>query len=98
MPMSHHHDPTGMPDPFLRRMSLLIGLASRFADVFTDDDAAPAIKDLRDISRNEFAWTSADCDELLKAMQSLLRVTWTYRDVAARADGAAVKGYLGSGA
>src|SRR5207244_12805143 len=65
IPMSHHHDPAGVPDPFLRRLSTVIGLASRFADVFTDEDPAPAIKDLREISRNEFAWTSADCDELL---------------------------------
>ncbi|TMH11647.1 MAG: PAS domain S-box protein [Betaproteobacteria bacterium] len=47
---------------------------------------------------NAFLHKPVDFDELLKAMQSLLRVTWTYRDVAARADGAAVKGYLGSGA
>src|SRR3989440_7244252 len=73
IPMSNHHDSTGIPDPFLRRMSLLIGLASRFADVFTDDDATSAIKDLRDICRNEFAWTTADCDDLLTQIATQTR-------------------------
>ena len=71
--MSHHHDSNGIPDPFLRRMSLIIGLASRFADVFNDDDAAPAIQDLRNLCRNEFAWTTGDCDDLLKAIATQTR-------------------------
>jgi diguanylate cyclase (GGDEF)-like protein len=65
IPMAFHHDPSAAPDAFLRKMSQIVGVANRFADVFSDEDAAPAINDVRKICETQFALPVATCDELL---------------------------------
>jgi diguanylate cyclase (GGDEF)-like protein len=68
IPMACHHDPASAPDAFLKKLSLIVSIAGRCADVFVDDDAASAINDLRNQCQNEFSFSSADCDQLLSTI------------------------------
>jgi diguanylate cyclase (GGDEF)-like protein len=72
-PIAYHHNPAAAPDAFLRKLSLVIGMASRCADVFTDEDARPAIKEIRQICHGEFGLSPTDCDQLLAEIASQTR-------------------------
>jgi diguanylate cyclase (GGDEF)-like protein len=72
-PMACHHNPTAAPDAFQQKLSLVVGVASRCADVFTDEDARPAITELRQICLAEFGLSPADCDQLLAQIATQTR-------------------------
>jgi len=72
-PIECHHNPSSAPDSFLQTMSALVGAASRFADIFTDEDTTPAINDVRAICQNQFALSAAECDQLLATISTQAR-------------------------
>jgi diguanylate cyclase (GGDEF)-like protein len=65
VPMSSHHRPQDVSDPLLRRLTQVVRLAGRCADVFVDQDAAAAIASVRKMSLENHRITEADCDAML---------------------------------
>src|SRR5436190_24387667 len=63
--MRCHHDPDPVKDPALRRLTEVVGLAGRIADVFVDANAAPAISQVRQTVLNRYQIPGVDCDLLL---------------------------------
>src|SRR4051812_30024861 len=47
VPITYHHDPASVDDPALRKLTELVALAGRCADVFVDEQAAEAIAAVR---------------------------------------------------
>jgi two-component system, cell cycle response regulator len=72
-PIACHHDPSAASDAFLQKLSAIVGIANRIADVFTDEDTTPAINDVRNLSQTHFTLTVPDCDELLKLISTQVR-------------------------
>jgi diguanylate cyclase (GGDEF)-like protein len=64
-PIRCHHDPDVVKDPPLRRLTEVVGLAGRIADVFVDPNAAPAIAEVRQRMLNRYQMPGEDCDLLL---------------------------------
>src|SRR5688572_9764380 len=73
IPMGCHHDPVQAPDAFLRKMSVIVGVAGRSADVFIEKDASGAIAEMRSICKDEFGLVSTDCDQMLAATSASAR-------------------------
>jgi len=65
IPVMHHHSSDQVTDPPLRKLAELIWLSSRCADVFVDDEAAPAIADVRRALEQQYKLTETDGDQLL---------------------------------
>lgn len=65
MPMRHHHDPQSVVDPALRRLADVAYVAGLCADVFVDENAAPAIGEIRQYCQRQFKLSEADCDSML---------------------------------
>jgi diguanylate cyclase (GGDEF)-like protein len=72
-PIRCHHDPDPVKDPALRRLTEVVGLAGRIADVFVDANAAPAIAHVRQAVLNRYQIAGADCDLLLGEINSRTR-------------------------
>ncbi|HET6248948.1 MAG TPA: GGDEF domain-containing protein [Tepidisphaeraceae bacterium] len=64
-PICFHHNPEGVPDPSLRKLTDVVSLAGRCADVFVEPMPAPAIAAVRQICLAQFQMNEADCDKLL---------------------------------
>ena len=65
IPIRHHHDPDGVPEPTVRRITELVGIAGRCADVFVDANAAPAIASVRQQLLTRYQMPGSDVDLLL---------------------------------
>src|SRR5688572_12267305 len=72
-PIRCHHDPDPVKDPALRRLTEVVGLAGRIADVFVDANAAPAIAQVRQAMLNRYQISGVDCDLLLGEINSRTR-------------------------
>jgi two-component system, cell cycle response regulator len=64
-PVAHHCSPQDVTDPQLARLSDLVRLAGRCADVFVDPEAASAIQDVRNHCLKLHKMAEVDCDALL---------------------------------
>ena len=64
-PICQHHSPEQVSDPVLRRQTDVACVAGRAADVFVDEEAAPAIADVRKMAADRFSMDQAECDALL---------------------------------
>lgn len=64
-PIRCHHDPDAVKDPALRRLTEVVGLAGRVADVFVDANVAPAIANVRQTMLNRYQIPGVDCDLLM---------------------------------
>jgi len=64
-PVSKHHAVHEVTDPSLRKLSDVVALAGRCADVFVDEDAAPAIAAVRKFCLDNYKLNEADVDKLL---------------------------------
>ncbi len=64
-PIAHHVTPASLTDPATRKLAELVALAGRCADVFVDEDAAPAIADVRKTFLDQHKLSEADCDAVL---------------------------------
>lgn len=65
VPVRHHHDPDNVPEPTLRRLAEVVGIAGRCADVFVDENAAPAIAQVRQMLLTRYQLPGTECDLLL---------------------------------
>jgi len=65
-PIAFHHNLAGVTDPALLKLTEVIHLAGRCADVFVDEDAAAAIAIVRQFALEKYKITPEDCDKLLE--------------------------------
>lgn len=65
IPIAYHHRPEQTPDLSLKRLTELVAFAGRCADVFVEEQAAPAIAAVRQIAGISWGLKDADCDALL---------------------------------
>ena len=65
IPMSCHQSPHLVKDPLLHRLTQVVYLAGRCADVFVEKDAAPAIAEVRKICSGQYKIPEIDCDAML---------------------------------
>ena len=65
VPIRHHHDPDKVGDAVVRRLTEMVSVAGRCADVFIDANAAPAIASVRQTLLNRHQMPGTECDLLL---------------------------------
>jgi diguanylate cyclase (GGDEF)-like protein len=65
VPMMSHHTVADVADPALKRLTELVYLAGRCADVFVDENAANAIAGVRKFVLDTYQISEADCDAML---------------------------------
>lgn len=64
-PIAKHHSVEEVTDVSLRKLTEVVYLAGRCADVFVDEDAAPAIAEVRKFCYDHYKLTPTDVDVLL---------------------------------
>jgi diguanylate cyclase (GGDEF)-like protein len=65
-PITFSHNPEAVADPALHRLTEVVQLASWCADVYVDEDAAPAIARVRKVCESQYKLAGDDCDALLE--------------------------------
>jgi diguanylate cyclase (GGDEF)-like protein len=65
VPMASHHTHAEVTDPALRKMTELVYLSGRCADVFVDENAAGAIAHVRKFVLETYQISESDCDAML---------------------------------
>jgi diguanylate cyclase (GGDEF)-like protein len=69
-PIAFHHNPERVTDPQLRKVTELVRLSGRCADVFVDDEPAQAIALVRQSCMELYQMSAADADALLAEIGS----------------------------
>lgn len=64
-PIAYHHNVEGVQDPNLRRLTQVVAMAGRCANVFVDDSVAEAIHDVRNEFQQQFRLSEAECDQTM---------------------------------
>lgn len=65
VPMALHHNPGKPTDPVLRKLTEVVFLAGRCADIFVDEQPAEAIALVRKFCQDNFQIPEAECDAML---------------------------------
>lgn len=65
VPIAFHHRSADVTDPQLRKLTELVWLAGRCADIFVDEDAAEAIATVRKFCQDQYGISEADADQML---------------------------------
>ncbi|HWB53056.1 MAG TPA: GGDEF domain-containing protein [Tepidisphaeraceae bacterium] len=65
IPMAFHHKPGQVSDASLRKLTEVVYLSGRCADVFIEEPAAVAIAEAREFAQKTFNIAQQDCDALL---------------------------------
>lgn len=65
VPIAHHHDPDTVSDAALKKLTELVSIGGRCADVFVDEEPAQAIADVRAFLSKRYNISPADADALL---------------------------------
>jgi diguanylate cyclase (GGDEF)-like protein len=65
VPIAFHHDAAAVEDPALRKLTELVTLSGRCADVFVDDQPAESIAAVRQACQQQHGLGEADVDALL---------------------------------
>jgi diguanylate cyclase (GGDEF)-like protein len=65
VPMSLHHKPSEVTEAALRKLTEVVALAGRCADVFVDEHAAEAIAHVRKFCHENYKIAEPDCDALM---------------------------------
>lgn len=81
VPITYHHNPEGVPDASLSRLSDVVFLSGRCADVFVDSSPAPAIAHVRQFCASQFQMSEADCDVLLDEIGKRTKETATLFEI-----------------
>ena len=74
-PIAYHHKPDGVPDPSLRKLTDVVHLAGRCADVFVDAMPTAAIAHVRQIFASQYQMNEAECDALLNEIGTRTKET-----------------------
>src|SRR5688572_4820108 len=64
-PIAFHHTPEKVEDSALRKLTELVGLAGRCADVFVNENAAESIATVRQTAQQHYGMAEAEVDALL---------------------------------
>jgi diguanylate cyclase (GGDEF)-like protein len=64
-PIAFHHTPEKVEDPALRKLTELVGLAGRCADVFVNENAAESIATVRQTAQQNYGLAESEVDALL---------------------------------
>jgi diguanylate cyclase (GGDEF)-like protein len=64
-PITHHHRPSETPDASLTQLVELVNLGGRCADIFVEENAASAIKHVREFLLKRYQLSEGDCDTLI---------------------------------
>jgi diguanylate cyclase (GGDEF)-like protein len=81
IPIRHHHDPDKVNDAIVRRLTELVQVAGRCADVFIDANAAPAIADVRQYLLARHQKPGTECDLLLAEVSKKTREVATLFEI-----------------
>jgi two-component system, cell cycle response regulator len=65
-PIACSHNLPGVTDPSLLKLTEVVALASWCADVFVDEEAAPAIARVRQFCADQYKMSQVDCDAMLE--------------------------------
>jgi HD-like signal output (HDOD) protein len=65
IPVAHHHGPDAVEDTALRKVTQVVSLASRMADIFCGTNAAEPISTVREAFRELYNINEIQCDGLL---------------------------------
>lgn len=65
LPMANHHSPSAIEDPSLRKLTEVVCLACRCADIFVNEDAAESIAHVRRVCLEQHRIPEAECDAIL---------------------------------
>jgi diguanylate cyclase (GGDEF)-like protein len=65
VPISHHHNAAGVTDPSLKKLTEVVELSGRCADVFVDQEAAQAIASVRKTFLDSYQMPEDQADALL---------------------------------
>jgi two-component system, cell cycle response regulator len=65
VPVASHHGPDAVEDPSLRKVTQVVALSGRMADIFVGDSAAEPISAVRDAFRVLYGINEIQCDGLL---------------------------------
>ena len=68
VPIAFHHEPDKVEDPALRKLTELVAIAGRCADVFVDKEAAESIAAVRKLCQAQHGFSETDVDEMLDAI------------------------------
>lgn len=64
-PIAYHHNYEAVADPSLRRLTQVVALAGRCANVFVDDAPAEAILEVRKEFQGQLRLSEAECDQTM---------------------------------
>jgi diguanylate cyclase (GGDEF)-like protein len=64
-PMAFHDRPDGVQDPALKKLTEVVALSGRCADIFVDEHPADAIAYVRKAFHESFQISEADCDAMM---------------------------------
>jgi diguanylate cyclase (GGDEF)-like protein len=81
IPIRHHHDPDSVSDSVVRRLTELVAVSGRCADVFIDANAAPAIADVRQYLLSRHQKPGTECDLLLAEVSKKTREVATLFEI-----------------
>lgn len=65
-PMAHHHDPSVILDPTVRKLADVVHLAGCCADVFVEENAAQPITTVRHLCHERYNMSEAEADAMLE--------------------------------
>ena len=74
-PILFHHHPEDTPDPALKKLVEVVSVSGRCADVFADENPAPALADVRRLCAEYFNIDEANCDTLLNEVAARTKET-----------------------
>ena len=66
IPIQHHHDPSTLVDPTLKKLTQVVAAGSRCADVFVDEDPIQAIADVRKMLAELCQLSEAEADAMVQ--------------------------------
>ena len=72
-PIARHHSPAEVSDPHLRKITELVALAGKCADVFISDQAADPIAAVRQMCKDQHNLSESDADALLADISAKAR-------------------------
>src|SRR3954447_25119000 len=70
VPMAHHDQPRDVTDPALKKLTDVVWLSGRCADVFVDDQVADTIAFVRKSFAETFQISEADCDTMMNEIST----------------------------
>jgi two-component system, cell cycle response regulator len=80
-PIAQHHTPTKAGDAQLVKISQLVGLGARCADIFIDAEPARAILDVRRVLKHSFNIAEQEADALLSTLGARTREAATLFEI-----------------